>query len=94
MVQTKTDGQLAVPTETMPTEQANVQFPTAEGEVGQQTKAHQTPKKVPGVLSGHVCINSTNLILAASLIALVGIGVYTIKKFVDKATRKEGNGND
>ena len=94
MVKTRTDGQLAVPTETMPTEQANVQLPTAEEEVGQQTKAHQAPKKVPGVLSGHVCINSTNLILAASLIALVGIGVYTIKKFVDKATRKEGNGND
>ena len=47
-------------------------------------------KKVPGVLSGHVSINGTNPILAASLIAMVGIGVYTVKKFVDKSTRKEG----
>ena len=92
MVKTRTDGQLAVPTETMPTEHADVQLPTAEGEVGQQTKAHQAPKKVPGVLSGHVCINS--IILAASLIALVGIGVYTVKQFVDKTTRKEGDGNE
>ena len=47
----------------------------------------------PGVLSANVNLNGTNPILAASLIALVGIGVYTVKKFVDKATRKEGNGN-
>ena len=52
--------------------------------------ATAAPKKVPGVLSGHVSINGTNPILAASLIALVGIGVYSIKKFVDKSTRKEG----
>lgn len=38
-----------------------------------------------------VSINGTNPFLAASLIAMVGIGVYTIKKFVDKANRKEGN---
>ena len=55
--------------------------------------ATAAPKKVPGVLSGHVSINGTNPILAASLIAMVGIGVYTVKQFVDKATRKEGNGN-
>jgi hypothetical protein len=47
----------------------------------------------PGVLSAQVNLNGTNPILAASLIALVGIGVYTVKQFVDKATRKEGNGN-
>jgi hypothetical protein len=47
----------------------------------------------PGVLSAQVNLNGTNPILAASLIALVGIGVYSIKKAVDKATRKEGNGN-
>lgn len=48
-------------------------------------------KKVPGILSAHVNLNGTNPILAASLIAMVGIGVYTVKKFVDKATRmKEG----
>ena len=50
-------------------------------------------KKVPGILSAQVNLNGTNPILAASLIALVGIGVYTVKQFVDKATRKEGNGN-
>ena len=95
MVQKRKDGQLAVTSETMPTEQANVQLPTVEGEVGQQTKAHQALKKVSGVLSGHVNINSsTNLILAASLIALVGIGAYTVKQFVDKTTRKEGDGNE
>jgi hypothetical protein len=44
----------------------------------------------PGVLSAHVNLNGTNPILAASLIALVATGVYTAKKFVDKATRKEG----
>jgi hypothetical protein len=37
-----------------------------------------------------VNLNGTNPILAASLIAMVGIGVFTVKKFVDKATRKEG----
>ena len=47
----------------------------------------------PGVLSAQVNLNGTNPILAASLIALVGIGVYTVKQFVDNATRKEGNGN-
>ncbi len=47
----------------------------------------------PGILSANVNLNGTNPILAASLIAMVGIGVYTVKKFVDKATRKEGNGN-
>lgn len=47
----------------------------------------------PGILSAQVNLNGTNPILAASLIALVGIGVYTVKQFVDKATRKEGNGN-
>ena len=46
-----------------------------------------------GVLSAQVNLNGTNPILAASLIALVGIGVYTVKQFVDNATRKEGNGN-
>ena len=44
----------------------------------------------PGVLSAHVNLNGTNPILAASLIAMVGISVYSIKQFVDKATRKEG----
>ena len=44
----------------------------------------------PGVLSAQVNLNGTNPILAASLIAMVGIGVYTVKKFVDKSTRKEG----
>ena len=44
----------------------------------------------PGVLSAQVNLNGTNPILAASLIALVGIGVYSIKKFVEKSTRKEG----
>jgi hypothetical protein len=52
--------------------------------------ATAAPKKVPGVLSGHVSINGTNPILAASLIAMVGIGVYTVKKFVEKSTRREG----
>lgn len=47
----------------------------------------------PGVLSAQVNLNGTNPILAASLIAMVGISVYSIKQFVDKATRKEGNGN-
>lgn len=44
----------------------------------------------PGVLSANVNLNGSNPILALSLVAAVGIGVYTIKKFVDKATRKEG----
>ena len=47
-------------------------------------------KKVPGILSAQVNLNGTNPILAASLIAMVGIGVYSVKKFVDKSTRKEG----
>ena len=42
MLQNKTDGQSAVNTETMPTEQANVQLPSAEGEVDQQAKAQQS----------------------------------------------------
>ena len=46
----------------------------------------------PGVLSAHVSLNGTNPILAASLIAMVGIGVYTVKKFVDKATRIKKGG--
>jgi hypothetical protein len=50
-------------------------------------------KKVPGMLSAQLNLNGTNPILAASLIAMVGIGVYSIKKFVDKTTRMEGNGN-
>ncbi len=102
MVQTRTDGQLAVPTETMPTEQANVQLPTAEGEVGQQTKAHQIREFVNEVnaLNPRSVYWKQSLlefappILAASLIALVGIGVYTVKQFVDKTTRKEGDGNE
>ncbi len=44
----------------------------------------------PGVLSANMNLNGSNPILALSLVALVGIGVYTIKQFVDKATRKEG----
>jgi hypothetical protein len=52
--------------------------------------ATEARKKVPGILSAHVNLNGTNPILAASLIAMVGIGVFTVKKFVDKATRKEG----
>ena len=44
-----------------------------------------------GVLAASFNINGTNPIVAVSLIALVGIGVYTVKKFVDKATNnKEG----
>lgn len=56
--------------------------------------AKAAPRHVkPGVLSAQVNLNGTNPILAASLIAMVGISVYSIKQFVDKATRKEGNGN-
>ncbi len=46
MLQNKTDGQSAVNTETMPTEQANVQLPSAEGEVDQQAKAQQSQNGV------------------------------------------------
>jgi len=48
MVQTRTDGQAVIKESVMPTEQANVQLPTAEGEVGQQTKAHQSQSSVVG----------------------------------------------
>lgn len=44
----------------------------------------------PGVLSANVNLNGTNPILALSLVAAVGIGVYTIKQFVDKATSPKG----
>lgn len=48
MVQTRRDGQSVIKENVMPTEQANVQLPTAEGEVGQQTKAHQSQSSVVG----------------------------------------------
>jgi len=47
MEEKRTDGQ-SVTTETMPTEQASVQLPTAEGEVDQQTEAHQNQSGVVG----------------------------------------------
>ena len=52
--------------------------------------ATAAPKKVPGVLSGHVSLNGTSPVLAVSLVVMVGVAAYTAKKFVDKATRKEG----
>ena len=44
----------------------------------------------PGVLSAHVSLNGTSPVLAVSLVVMVGVAAYTAKKFVDKATRKEG----
>ena len=51
MQETRTDGQ-SVTTETMPTEQANVQLPTAEGDVDQQNEeTAQEPSYVETLLS-------------------------------------------
>ena len=47
-------------------------------------------KEVHLVLVARVKPYDPNPILTASLIARVGFGVYSIKKAVDKATRKEG----
>ena len=45
----------------------------------------------PGVLSAHVSLNGTSPVLAVSLVVMVGVAAYTVKQFVDKATRmKEG----
>ena len=52
------------------------------------TAAHKRANR--GVVAASVNLNGSNPILAVSLFALVGIGVYTVKQFVDKATRKEG----
>ena len=41
MEETRTDGQAVIKESVMPTEQANVQLPTAEGEVGQQNEVPQ-----------------------------------------------------
>ena len=57
MEETRTDGQQAVTTETMPTEQANVQLPTAEGEVGQQNEVPQPINESPFVLGRWYGIN-------------------------------------
>ena len=54
MVQTRTDGLSVMKESVMPTELANVQLPTAEGEVGQQTKAQQESQSG---LSGSVVEN-------------------------------------
>lgn len=52
MEETRTDGQQAVTTESMPTEQANVKLPTAEGEVDQQIEeTAQEPSFVATLLS-------------------------------------------
>ena len=42
MEQSRTDGQAVIKESVMPTEQASVQLPTAEGEVGQQNEAQPT----------------------------------------------------
>ena len=45
----------------------------------------------PGILSAYVSLNSTNPVLAVSLVVMVGVAAYTVKKFIDKATHiKEG----
>ena len=44
----------------------------------------------PGILSAYVSLNGTNPVLAVSLVVMVGVAAYTVKQFVDKATRKEG----
>ena len=44
----------------------------------------------PGILSAYVSLNGTNPVLAVSLVVMVGVAAYTAKKFVDKATNKEG----
>lgn len=46
MEQSRTDGQAVIKESVMPTEQANVQLPTAEGEVGQQNEAQPTQQGV------------------------------------------------
>ena len=52
--------------------------------------AHAARKNTnPSVVSGHVNLSGSN-VQTLALIAFVGIGVYTVKQFVDNATRKEG----
>ena len=49
-----------------------------------------TEKKNRGVIAASVNLNGSDPLLAISLIALLGIGVYTIKQYVDKETRETG----
>lgn len=47
-------------------------------------------KKNRGVIAASVNLNGSDPLLAISLIALLGIGIYTIKQYVDKETRETG----
>ena len=46
----------------------------------------------PGILSAYVSLNGTSPVLAVSLVVMVGVAAYTVKKFIDKATHiKKGD---
>ena len=47
-------------------------------------------KKNRGVIAASVNLNGSDPLLAISLIALLGIGIYTIKQYVDMETRETG----
>ena len=57
MEQSRTDGQAVIKESVMPTEQAIVQLPTAEGEVGQQNEVPQPINESPFVLGRWYGIN-------------------------------------
>ena len=51
--------------------------------------AAHAARKNSSVVSGHVNLSGSN-VQTLALIAFVGIGVYTVKQFVDKATSLKG----
>ncbi len=45
-----------------------------------------------GILSANVSLSGANPLLTVSIIAIVAVGAYTVKQFVDKATAKVKKG--
>ncbi len=45
-----------------------------------------------GILSANVSLSGANPLLTVSIIAIVAVGAYTVKQFVDKVTAKKEGG--